>query len=909
MPPGRSAIPDVVESVADGTADVDWDAIELGAADDREKRLIRQLRILARISEVHRSQTDDGAQGTDLAAVAIIGPPLVAPPLGGRSAPIVMPPAPPPGHKTEGPPSLHGASVSGARVGGSSASEGGRVIPFVAAQGDAANGSAGAGASESTPGSAPGFWGSLQLVEKVGEGTFGEVYRAFDTQLHREVAVKLLRVGRSQARLTERVLREGRVLARIHHPNVVVIHGAEQRDGRTGLWMEYIRGATLEQLLKTQGTFSAREAALIGQDLCRAVAAVHGAGLVHRDIKAQNVMREEGGRVVLMDFGAGQPKDAASRGPARLTGTPLYLAPEVLNGGEASVRSDLYSLGVLLYRLVTGDFPVRAGTIEELRTAHAEGRVVRLHDARPDLPDAFVQVVEAALQPDPTQRVASAGQLQSLLGQSTVFHGPSTIPGTGLFTKLVARLRGVAVHPWRWAAVAVVCAALVTAGIMAQRTWLAPTVTVVVVPFDAAGGIPAHLVEDISRRTTELLGESKGMRVRLVQAGAPDAPNADDGADYVLRGRLSSNAQGLQASVRLIRAGSSTAMWDRSVAGNAARLPTELATAVVSRLTPTGTTTSRTSASSEAAAELDARGRYALEHGPDRFLTAVALFRGAIEADKDYARAHAGLARALLSMGCSKYGDEGLHAAQRATVLDPGGSEGFTVLGNAMLYCRWDWDAAESAYRTAVSLNPSDEYARTRLAMYLAGRYGGEAGLAEMLRGRTLDAMSATAAGATAQLLYYSRRFDEAEREIQRALQLDNRFATGYFAYGRILTARGRYVEATRAFAQADALDPSVFHEDFVAEIAAADAAAGRSEEAENFVKKYEQNRGNMSPEMLAFVHARLGNFDRAFHWLDQAVSERSTRLLWLRVDPRADPLRGDPRFDAVLRRLSIPTN
>ena len=262
----------------------------------------------------------------------------------------------------------------------------------------------------------PERWGSLVVRERVGAGVFGEVYRAYDEQLQREVALKLLRVGsRSSDRLAAKVLNEGRLLARLRHPNVVLVHGVEARGDRVGLWMEFVRGCTLEQLLDRQGLFGAREAALIGQDLCRALAAVHAAGLVHRDVKAQNVMREEGGRVVLMDFGTGVPvrEDESGRG-APAAGTPLYLAPELLDGGEATASSDLYSLGVLLYHLVTGGYPVVAASLGELKDAHQRGRR-RLHDARPDLPDAFVQAIDRALAPNPAERHASAGAMQEAL--------------------------------------------------------------------------------------------------------------------------------------------------------------------------------------------------------------------------------------------------------------------------------------------------------------------------------------------------------------------------------------------------------------------------------------------------------------------------------------------------------------
>ena len=257
-------------------------------------------------------------------------------------------------------------------------------------------------------------WGRLLLQERVGAGVYGEVYRAFDESLRRDVAVKLLRAsGRSAELLAAKVLNEGRLLARVSHRNVVTVHGVDTHDGRVGLWMEFIRGNTLEQLLERQGPFGGREASLLGQDLCRALAAVHAAGLVHRDVKAQNVIREEGGRLVLMDFGTGlllEDDEAVKASP--VAGTPLYLSPEVLAGADASPQSDIYSLGVLLFHLVTGSYPYVARSLAELRRMHDRGERKRLHDLRPDLSEGFVHVVERALESDPAERYASVGAMQ-----------------------------------------------------------------------------------------------------------------------------------------------------------------------------------------------------------------------------------------------------------------------------------------------------------------------------------------------------------------------------------------------------------------------------------------------------------------------------------------------------------------
>src|SRR5262249_38362777 len=262
-----------------------------------------------------------------------------------------------------------------------------------------------------------GSWAHLSLIERLGGGTFGEVYRAWDRDLEREVALKLLRTDESDGDLSaSRIANEGRLLARVSHPNVIAVHGVAVHESRVGLWMELVRGVTLEQQLSSAGPFSAREAAAIGVDLCRALAAIHAAGLIPRDVKAQNVMRADGGRIVLMDLGTGRDKShALRRGTPELAGTPLYLAPEIFVGAPASARTDLYSLGVLLYHLVSGSFPVRAANVDQLQRAHAGGEFTRLRDARADLPTAFVRVVDRAIAPEPAKRYASAGDLEAAL--------------------------------------------------------------------------------------------------------------------------------------------------------------------------------------------------------------------------------------------------------------------------------------------------------------------------------------------------------------------------------------------------------------------------------------------------------------------------------------------------------------
>ena len=274
-------------------------------------------------------------------------------------------------------------------------------------------------------------WTHFYLLEQIGQGASSVVYRAWDSRLAREVALKLIPTSVAGGANT---LSEARRLARIRHPHVVTVFGAEQAEDHVGIWMELLKGRTLAEIVGSEGPFNAQEACLVGADLCSALAAVHHAGLLHRDVKAANVVRERGGRVVLMDLGAG--REMATDATVDLAGTPLYMAPELFTGTAASVESDLYSVGVLLCFLTTSTTPVVASTMAELRTAHAAAAGRALTDLRPDLPRTFVNVVEQALAADARTRFHGAGEMQraltnALVSQSagTTSRGPSQRSG------------------------------------------------------------------------------------------------------------------------------------------------------------------------------------------------------------------------------------------------------------------------------------------------------------------------------------------------------------------------------------------------------------------------------------------------------------------------------------------------
>lgn len=268
----------------------------------------------------------------------------------------------------------------------------------------------------SDPGSGLFQWGHFIVLERVGLGGFGEVYRARDIRLQREVALKLRRADAELEGSDSSFLREARNLALVRHSNVLVVHGVDVHDGRAGLWTDYVRGQTLAEHLSERGPLGANEVARIGATLCQALAAVHAAGLVHGDLKASNVMREDGGRILLMDFGSVNRVPLSASESSTLTfGTPLVLAPEVLRGGSPSVAADLYSLGVLLYQLGTGDYPVPARTWSELLARHDSGHKASLRGLLPSFNPALTNTIECALEREPRARFTSAEEMEQAI--------------------------------------------------------------------------------------------------------------------------------------------------------------------------------------------------------------------------------------------------------------------------------------------------------------------------------------------------------------------------------------------------------------------------------------------------------------------------------------------------------------
>ncbi|MBZ0270052.1 protein kinase [bacterium] len=352
-------------------------------------------------------------------------------------------------------------------------------------------------------------WGGLEIRRRLGEGAFGEVYHAFDPGLQRDVALKLFKTANK-----EQVLREGRALARVRHPNVLVVHGVDEHDDRVGLWMDLLRGSDLREVVSEQGTLGPQEAALVGIDLCRALAALHQAGLVHRDVKPSNVMRETGGRIVLLDFGASCDPDALEHRVVH--GTPLFIAPEIWRGESgASVRSDLYALGVLLFWLVTAAYPVEGRTVPEVRDAHESGRIRRIRDVRADLPTGFVRVIDRALESDPSKRYATAGEMEADLVASVGAVGSSPPPALHAPEGAAGSGPGHAGHArrWRWWLAAALGILAIEGSVLVARRVAGPGLDAEALLYLHPGGAAAGEVRPFARGEDLRVGDAFHLEV------------------------------------------------------------------------------------------------------------------------------------------------------------------------------------------------------------------------------------------------------------------------------------------------------------------------------------------------------------------------------------------------------------
>ena len=756
-----------------------------------------------------------------------------------------------------------------------------------------------------------GRWGDLVLIEEVGEGAFGVVYRAHDPTLDRPVALKVLRqvarIGDTQ--LVTKHLLEARTLARVRHPNVVTVYGAGEYDGQLGLWMEFVRGLTLEQMLRAHGPFSAAEATLVGHEISGALAAVHLANLVHRDIKAQNVMREEGGRLVLMDFGTGLDQGEPNELLGRIAGTPLYLAPEVMKGEPATRLSDIYSLGVLLYHLVTNDFPLKRATLADLIEAHSRGEAVPLTEVRPHLSTAFVRLVERAIDPVAERRFSSAGRMQAALAQ-ILGSGANRVAAPRIRTSAPSKRRAVRTAPGHDSVV--------------------PSVAVLPFTDMSAAKDQECFCDGIAEELISALAQIPGLRVAArtsafrFKGQARDVRRIGNALNVatILDGSVRKEQDQLRITVELIGAKDGYHLWsrrfDRSLQDVFA-VQDEIATSIVETLKGKLTRDDGVAAHAHRSRDLDAyasylEGRYHWnKRTEDELKKSVTCFEQTISRDPDFAPAHAALADAYFTLGtygCIAARDvmgKATDAIDRALTIDGRLAEAYACRGCVRAVHDWAWAEAERDFERAITLMPGYPTAHHWYAMNLLvpmRRF--EEATTALRRALTLDPLALAIRMSVGMLHYFAARYDEAAAELSKTVDLEDSFGMAHLFLGATYTEQAKYPEAH------EELQKAIRHAGRTPEILAAlgylHGVSGNADAARNILDELTRLRAEryVSPERLAEVHSGLGERADVFERLEEARTERSAELAWLAVRPVFARLKGEPDFGALLSTMGL---
>ena len=760
-------------------------------------------------------------------------------------------------------------------------------------------------------------WGHLRIVEPVGSGASGDVFRAWDTRLDHEVALKLLPASRDREdRTPSSIIHEGRLLARVRHPNVVTIHGAEQIGDRIGLWMEFVRGHTLEQLLQRQTVFSAANVIEVGLELCCAVSAVHGAGLLHRDIKTHNVMRAETGRIVLMDFGTGRELDEDA--PSDLAGTPLYLAPEVLQGQPATIQSDIYSLGVLLYHLATGAYPVHARTLRGVRRAHERAERTTVRTARHGVPRTLARVIDRAIDPQPERRYPSADALRAAL---TALQPRARVRRLAYATGVAAALVVVVAVGWEMWGRQVGSSrtpGTLLAGVVGVNPIGQPVIAVLPLENLSAEAESDYFVDGLTDEIIRNLAVIQGLEVRSRTSSFAfkDKPrNVREvgeqlAANLVLEGSVLRAGNKLRVNAQLVQVAGDVPLWagrfDREIKDVFA-IQDEISLAIVNKLRLTLGRGQRRYDTNTEAYELYLKGRTLLERMDLREASAKSaeLFQQVIDTDPSFAPAHAGLANAYAAMSHNRlfHGISSAKAhpimrsaALKALELDPLLAEAHAAMG--FVYSReFDWPKADQSFRRAIDLNPSLTQSYTlysRTTLWPLGRLAEAERLLRQAMGA--DPLSLDLQRETASLQFYIGRYGEAINTLQRIRAVDPDFPWIDWLLARALTFAGRPAEALAVSQEPSGMPPGTEWD------AHAYVMAGRRDEAERLAARHQDY-----PHRRAIIYAALGDKDRTFEALDQLALLEPHRVVDLLSYPELSALRSDPRFAALRRRFGLP--
>ncbi len=784
--------------------------------------------------------------------------------------------------------------------------------------------------------------GAYEILASLGAGGMGEVWRARDSRLRRDVAIKVLPDALAADPVAHaRFDREARAVAALSHPNILDLHDVGSEGDISWVVTELLEGQTLKERLE-EGALPWRRAVEVALAMAEGLEAAHTRGVVHRDVKPSNVFLTSDGRVKILDFGIATLDDSAAftsasrdlTEPQTIVGTAGYLSPEQVRREKADARSDIFALGCVLYEMVTGRraFPGDTPTEALFATLRTEPRDPA--DLVPALPADLRRLILRCLEKKPDRRFQTAADLAFAL--RTAFAGSGSGPAFVSGTESTLALTHAEPFPARFRAASVAVGGMVLAAVLAAGAWLLffrqeplPGV-LAVLPFTNETGDTGndYLSEGVTSSLIDALSKTPGLSVlaRGVVYAAPRGPDPRAAgrslrARSVLVGRVRRQGANLHVDAELVDVTSGAHLWAGEVTdrdGEPVPAAADLAPRVARALRPALTAEEEKRVAGRPhdpqAWDRVQRGRFFLnKRSEEGIFKALGYFQDAAVIDPREAEAWSGLADVHHLLAYYEYeppapfvAKEREDAAQ-AVALDPSLSGPHAILADIRYLSDHDWPGAEEEFRKAIALNPNDAEARQWYSNFLTASGRFEEGIAEIDRARALDPLNPVIQTDAGLARYWAADPVGGEEEIRRAVEMEPNSALVRLWLSLPLIAQKRYDDALAELKKARELAPAmpeaIAFSGYVSALAgrAADADAARRDLDALAKERYV---GGFSYAILTLGQKKT---DESLDWLEKAVADGGGRLAYLGVERGFDPLRGKPRFAEIVRRLGIP--